>query len=153
MTKDSGGHQKLRGDQRPTPPATLKFSKRVKCRLRERIRNSVTQPTKTWTIRWAKNAEIFKHRHRHIGEKMQTGEDGRGKQRGSLHAEGLGLDCQVLEDRAQGPLGHYSIPSTNQARPQAQSGAQCGKCGPERQSQETQPQRHRRDGRGGAGGD
>lgn len=37
-----------------------------------------------------------------------------------------GLDCQVLEGRAQGSLSHHSIPRTNQARPVPRSGVLVG---------------------------
>lgn len=43
----------------------------------------------------------------------------------------------VGEGRAQGPLGHHSIPSTNQARPGPQAGLLAGNVG-----QEDGPRRH-----------
>lgn len=48
-----------------------------------------------------------------------------------MHAERLGLDSQVLEDRVRCPLGHHSIPSIIQARPGPEEGlAYCVKYGP-----------------------
>lgn len=73
---------------------------------------------------------------------------------GKIGGESRGDHCMqkdwgwTVKSWRTGPRAHLvtTPSSTNQARPQVQSGAQCGKCGPERQSQETQPQRHRRDG-------
>lgn len=47
------------------------------------------------------------------------------------------LDCQVLEGRAQGPLGHHRIPRTNQARPAPRSGLLTGNV-----DQKDGPRRH-----------
>lgn len=56
---------------------------------------------------------------------MQT----QGVGRGSLRAEGLGPDHQVL---AQGPLHHHSVPSSNQARPGPREKLVAGKTVPRR---------------------